>query len=165
MRAASKEPHFPSPTKNSAARYLQRGGYFFSRDVRRSRVQAGAFLLVSPHWCPPHWCPLTGVPLTGIPHWCLPWWPRDRPPDAHSQVHTLIPELTPEAGLRPRAPKLLIQVLGTPGVTMAQPQACQEASHLKTHCPLTGSCALAVGRSMGVHGLSCWTSQASYYQN
>lgn len=104
--------------------------------------------LVSPHWCP----------LTGIPHWCLPWWPRDRPPDAHSQVHTLIPELTPEAGLRPRAPKLLIQVLGTPGVTMAQPQACQEASHLKTHCPLTGSCALAAGRSMGVHGLSCWIS-------
>lgn len=139
MRAAFKEPHFPSSTKNSAAR-------------------------CPPHWCPPHLCPLTGAPsqvsATGVSPGSPCWWPRDRPPDAHSQVHTLIPELTPEAGLRPRAPELLIQVLGAPGVTMAQPQACQEASHLKAHCPLTGSCALAVGWSMGVHGLSCWKSHS-----
>lgn len=174
MRAAFKEPHFPSPTKNLAARYLR--GLFFFLGCEKKQGPGWCLLagvlslvspspvspsLVSPHWCPSHLCPLTGAPsrvsATGVSPGGPCWWPRDRPPDAHSQVHTLIPELTPEAGLRPRAPELLIQVLGTPGVTMAQPQACQEASHLKAHCPLTGSCAIAVGWSMGVHGLSCWT--------
>lgn len=141
VRAASREPLFPSPTKASRQLGICREGTVFFPRVQEeagSRLMPPPPPLVAPHWwpfpLPPRWWPLS------LPH-CSLAVPSlvayGRFPDAHSQVYTLTLDLTPEAGLRPRAPKLLIPGAGDSwGDNSTAPQPCQEASHLKTRCPL-----------------------------